>query len=127
MNNKIKGLYITHINNKITYQQKTIVDTLANYYQLLKCTTIETYTIKLNNAYYVLIFDEEGKIHQEPKEVSLLLPKYRVVIVGDIFITKLKSLEAEQWTSLTQTDINNLIKYLQIYDKDKTIYYLLTD
>lgn len=120
--NIIKGVLITP-NQEGTQPREYDFEEYGDYkryYSLLDCDCFDIQTRKFNGVYYDIYVDDEGLL-KENNEVSVLTIDERSgkvveAIVGNVFICK--SNEEGQTISLTEEDVQNVLKTIATLKKD---------
>lgn len=103
---KHNTLSTIEINNNLTEKEK-----LQFYYKQLNCEYIDMLKLKINNTYYNIIFDDEGKLKFNNISSLAFMKNNKIIdfVVGDIIFCKVD--DEGETIRLEESDIINLIEY----------------
>lgn len=82
-NKPLTGFYIDPESN--ISEVRVIVDSLANFYELLACDTIDITTRFVQGVRFDVVCDDNGLLFEKPIP-SALFPDGRVALVGRLFL-----------------------------------------
>lgn len=110
----MKKIKVLIIDTKKGFRIETINNSLDDFYSIIDCDCIDIATRKIGNngKYYDIICDDEGLLKGSPK-VSAISPSCNSMLVGNLIITNYNS--NGETTSLTEDDIDYLLRYCQIF------------
>lgn len=84
-------------------------DTLEEYYKVLNCNLIECLEIKIENQYFILVMDEEGKLKDHYINcVFLDKNKKQIDYIANHFIIQKYNHEIDEIIELDKNDIQLL-------------------
>jgi hypothetical protein len=119
MNKKLTGVLIDTTNK--TAQKLTIADELNEFYNILKCRTIDIVTRNIgagrSKKAFDIICDDEGLCNNDPL-ISAINNLGTPMLVGNLFITGTTDTEGNL-TSLSESDIQFILKRCQILCTNK--------
>lgn len=103
---KHNTLSTIEMNNNLTEKEK-----LQFYYKQLNCEYIDMLELKINNTYYNIIFDDEGKLKFNNISSLAFMKNNKIIdfVVGDIIFCKVD--DEGETIGLEESDIINLIEY----------------
>lgn len=109
---KHNTLNTIEMNNNLTENEK-----LQFYYKQLNCKYIDMLELKINNTYYNIIFDDEGKLKFNNISSLAFMKKNKIIdfVVGDIIFCKVD--DEGETIGLEESDLVNLIEYFTICKK----------
>lgn len=87
---------------------------LSDYYEMLRCRTIDIVTRKIGRKWYDIIVDDEGLLKEDPL-ISAIDDFGRVMLVGSLIICGVADDEGEL-TDLNANDIQYIKKRIQKLD-----------
>ena len=113
---KIRGILVDAYNN--TIEPREIEDDLENYYNALKCDTINIITrVFDNNLRVCIVCDDNGKLKKKqiPSAIDF---RFDDILVGNLFITGAADHEGNL-TNLNDTKIKRIMEHVTVIEDRK--------